>query len=83
MKNGYSGAGVIAPFGCLPGRLIEGVYTPWAKAKVYPVIALENDGQSYLPNTLSRMELFVHNVARFASSHVSRPKSRDWSWEAT
>jgi predicted CoA-substrate-specific enzyme activase len=65
MTEGYSGVAIIAPFGCLPGRLIEGVYAPWAKARNYPVLALENDGQSYPPNIVSRMELFAHNVLRF------------------
>jgi len=65
MTDGFSGVAIIAPFGCLPGRLIEGVYTPWARARNYPVIALENDGRPYPPNTVSRMEVFAHNVLRF------------------
>jgi predicted CoA-substrate-specific enzyme activase len=65
MTDGYSGVAIIAPFGCLPGRLIEGVYSPWAKARGYPVLALENDGQPYPPNIVSRMEVFAHNVLRF------------------
>jgi hypothetical protein len=65
MREGYSGVAIIAPFGCLPGRLIEGVYAPWAKARDYPVLALENDGQTYPPNIVSRMEVFAHNVLRF------------------
>jgi predicted nucleotide-binding protein (sugar kinase/HSP70/actin superfamily) len=65
MRDGYSGVAIIAPFGCLPGRLIEGVYAPWAKQQGYPVIALENDGRPYPPNTISRMEVFAHNVQRF------------------
>jgi predicted CoA-substrate-specific enzyme activase len=65
MRDGFSGVAIIAPFGCLPGRLIEGVYAPWAKQHGYPVIALENDGRPYPPNTISRMEVFAHNVQRF------------------
>jgi predicted CoA-substrate-specific enzyme activase len=65
MGDGYSGVAIIAPFGCLPGRLIEGVYAPWAKSRGYPVLALENDGQPYPPNILSRLEVFAHNVLRF------------------
>jgi predicted nucleotide-binding protein (sugar kinase/HSP70/actin superfamily) len=65
MNEGYSGVAIIAPFNCLPGRLIEGVYAPWAKAHGYPVLALENDGQPYPPNIISRMEVFAHNVLRF------------------
>jgi predicted nucleotide-binding protein (sugar kinase/HSP70/actin superfamily) len=65
MNEGYSGVAIIAPFGCLPGRLIEGVFAPWAKAHDYPVLALENDGQPYPPNIISRLEVFAHNVSRF------------------
>jgi hypothetical protein len=71
MKEGYSGVAIIAPFGCLPGRLIEGVYAPWAKARDYPVLALENDGQPYPPNIASRMEVFAHNVLRFETQPES------------
>ena len=71
MKDGYSGVVIIAPFSCLPGRLIEGVYAPWAKARDYPVLALENDGQPYPPNVVSRMEVFAHNVLRFESKRPS------------
>jgi predicted nucleotide-binding protein (sugar kinase/HSP70/actin superfamily) len=67
MNDGYSGVVIIAPFCCLPGRLIEGVYAPWAKARDYPVLALENDGQPYPPNVVSRIEVFAHNVLRFES----------------
>ena len=72
MSEGYSGVAIIAPFGCLPGRLIEGVYAPWAKARDYPVLALENDGQPYPPNIVSRIEVFAHNVLRFEASDVTR-----------
>ena len=71
MRDGYSGVVIIAPFCCLPGRLIEGVYAPWAKARDYPVLALENDGQPYPPNTVSRMEVFAHNVLRFEPTEQS------------
>ncbi len=71
MHEGYSGVAIIAPFGCLPGRLIEGVYAPWAKARGYPVLALENDGQPYPPNIISRMEVFAHNVLRFEPAKAS------------
>ena len=65
MGDGYSGVAIIAPFGCLPGRLIEGVYAPWAKSRGYPVIALENDGQPYPPSTVARLEVFAANVNRY------------------
>ena len=84
MKEGYSGVAIIAPFGCLPGRLIEGVYAPWAKARDYPVLALENDGQPYPPNIVSRMEVFAHNVLRFESSGRSTQTVfwREWAERA-
>lgn len=66
MQDGYAGIAIIAPFGCLPGRLIEGVFSPWAKSRGYPVIALENDGQPYPPNTIARLEVFSANVNRFS-----------------
>jgi hypothetical protein len=77
MAEGYSGVAIIAPFGCLPGRLIEGVYAPWAKAREYPVLALENDGQPYPPNIVSRVEVFAHNVLRFEAA--TRPQ-KTGSW---
>ncbi len=73
MDEGYSGVAIIAPFGCLPGRLIEGVFAPWAKARGYPVLALENDGQPYPPNVISRLEVFAHNVLRFEPRHEAAP----------
>jgi predicted CoA-substrate-specific enzyme activase len=80
MKDGYSGVVIIAPFCCLPGRLIEGVYAPWAKARDYPVLALENDGQPYPPNVVSRIEVFAHNVLRFEAmrdSNRRRPEGAE------
>jgi predicted nucleotide-binding protein (sugar kinase/HSP70/actin superfamily) len=65
MQDGYSGVAIIAPFACLPGRLIEGVFAPWARARGYPVLALENDGHPYPPNVVSRIEVFAHNVQRY------------------
>jgi len=56
---------IIAPFGCLPGRLIEGVYAPWARARGYPVVAFENDGLPYPPNVIARLEVFAQNVQRY------------------
>ncbi len=45
--------------------MIEGVYAPWARAHGYPVVALENDGQPYPPNVVSRLDVFAHNVERY------------------
>jgi predicted CoA-substrate-specific enzyme activase len=64
MEEGYDGAAIIAPFACLPGRLIEALYAPWARQRRYPVLSLENDGNPYSPNVMSRIEIFAHNVSR-------------------
>ena len=77
MQDGYSGVAIIAPFGCLPGRVIEGVYTPWARARGYPVLALENDGQPYPPNVISRLEVFAENVARYERRPGTTPAGPD------
>jgi predicted nucleotide-binding protein (sugar kinase/HSP70/actin superfamily) len=73
MQDGYSGVAIIAPFGCLPGRVIEGVYTPWARARGYPVLALENDGQPYPPNVIARLEVFAQNVERYERRRPADP----------
>ncbi|MDX9722488.1 MAG: acyl-CoA dehydratase activase-related protein, partial [Myxococcota bacterium] len=65
MGDGYSGIAIVAPFACLPGRVIEGVFAPWARKRGFPVISLESDGQPYPPSTMARMEVFAPNVARF------------------
>jgi predicted CoA-substrate-specific enzyme activase len=75
MTDGYSGVAIIAPFACLPGRLIEGVYAPWARQRGYPVIALENDGQPYPPNVVARMEIFAHNVTRFREGNGGQKRT--------
>lgn len=73
MQDGYAGIAIIAPFACLPGRLIEGVFAPWARARGYPVLALENDGQPYSPNVLARIEVFAHNVQRYEKDGMPAP----------
>ncbi len=65
MMDGFDGVVIIAPFACLPGRLLEGVFSPWARERGYPVLTLENDAQPYPPSTLARMEIFAHNVLRY------------------
>ncbi|HQF54271.1 MAG TPA: acyl-CoA dehydratase activase [Fibrobacteria bacterium] len=64
MEDGWDGIAIISPFACLPGRLIEAVYAPWARDRGLPVIAIENDGNAYPPNVVSRIEIFAHNVSR-------------------
>jgi predicted nucleotide-binding protein (sugar kinase/HSP70/actin superfamily) len=66
MEEGYHGVAIIAPFACLPGRLIEAVYAPWARSRGLPVVAVESDGNPYPPSVVSRIEAFAHDVAREA-----------------
>ncbi len=65
MMDGYSGVVNISPFACLIGRVIEGLYTPWARARNYPTISVEIDGNLLPPNVLSKLEIFMLNVKRF------------------
>ncbi|MBN2803365.1 MAG: activase [Deltaproteobacteria bacterium] len=65
MLNGFDGAVVIAPFACLPGRVVEGLYSPFARKNNYPYLVLENDGNTYSPNIIARMEIFRQNVLRY------------------
>jgi predicted nucleotide-binding protein (sugar kinase/HSP70/actin superfamily) len=77
MMDGYSGIVNISPFACLIGRVIEGLITPWARERKYPVISIEIDGNILPPNVLSKLEIFMLNVMRFkghadANSMVER-----------
>ncbi|HOX53491.1 MAG TPA: hypothetical protein PKY05_18570, partial [Fibrobacteria bacterium] len=72
MENGWDGIAIISPFACLPGRLIEATYSPWARNRGLPVIAIENDGNAYPPNVVSRIEIFAHNVARGLRGEVTQ-----------
>ena len=65
MMDGYSGIVNISPFACLIGRVIEGLYTPWARERKYPTISVEIDGNLLPPNVLSNLEIFMLNVKRF------------------
>jgi predicted nucleotide-binding protein (sugar kinase/HSP70/actin superfamily) len=65
MMDGYSGIVNISPFACLIGRVIEGLFTPWARERKYPVISIEIDGNILPPNVLSKLEIFMLNVNRF------------------
>jgi predicted nucleotide-binding protein (sugar kinase/HSP70/actin superfamily) len=64
MDEGYNGVAIIAPFACLPGRLIEASYGPWARQRGLPVVAVECDGNQYPPGVVSRIEIFAHDVSR-------------------
>lgn len=65
MEYGYSGIVNIAPFACLIGRVIEGLYTPWARDRKYPIISVEIDGNQLPPNLISKLNIFMVNVLRF------------------
>jgi len=65
MMEGYSGIVNISPFACLIGRVIEGLFTPWARERKYPAISIEIDGNILPPNVLSKLEIFMLNVNRF------------------
>lgn len=65
MDGGYSGIVNIAPFACLIGRVIEGLYTPWARERNYPTISVEVDGNLLPPNIVNKLNIFMVNVLRF------------------
>ena len=65
MLDGYSGVVNISPFACLIGRVIEGVYTPWARERDFPTLSVEVDGNQLPPNLLNKLEIFLLNVQRF------------------
>ncbi len=64
-EHGYSGVVNIAPFACLIGRVIEGIYTPWAREQGYPTISIEVDGDQIPPNLVNKIEIFLVNVMRY------------------
>jgi hypothetical protein len=72
MDEGYDGVAIIAPFACLPGRLIEAVYAPWARQRGMPVVSVESDGNAYPPGVVSRIEAFAHDVSRGARPEAPR-----------
>jgi predicted nucleotide-binding protein (sugar kinase/HSP70/actin superfamily) len=65
MEEGYSGVVNISPFACLIGRVIEGLYTPWARERNYPIMSVEVDGNQLPPNIISKLNIFMLNVLRF------------------
>jgi len=65
MFQDFSGVVNISPFACLIGRVIEGLITPWARDKQYPVMSVEIDGNILPPNIINRLEIFMLNVLRF------------------
>ncbi len=68
MEHGYSGVVNISPFACLIGRVIEGLYAPWARERKYPIISIEIDGNILPPNLISKLNIFTVNVLRFRNN---------------
>ena len=65
MEESYSGVINISPFACLIGRVIEGIYTPWARSRNYPTMSVEVDGNMLPPNIINKLNIFMLNVLRF------------------
>jgi predicted nucleotide-binding protein (sugar kinase/HSP70/actin superfamily) len=65
MDAGYSGIVNISPFACLIGRVIEGLFTPWARERNYPILSVEVDGNLLPPNIVNKLNIFMVNVLRF------------------
>ncbi|MFQ3548030.1 MAG: hypothetical protein SNJ56_06800, partial [Termitinemataceae bacterium] len=64
-SGGYSGIVNISPFACLIGRVIEGLFTPWARDRNYPTLSVEVDGNLLPPNIINKLNIFMVNVLRF------------------
>jgi predicted CoA-substrate-specific enzyme activase len=65
LMEDYSGVINISPFACLIGRVIEGLLTPWARERRFPVMSVEIDGEILPPNIVNKLEIFMLNVLRF------------------
>jgi predicted CoA-substrate-specific enzyme activase len=65
MDAGFSGIVNISPFACLIGRVIEGLFTPWARERNYPILSVEVDGNLLPPNIVNKLNIFMVNVLRF------------------
>ncbi|MHC6204180.1 acyl-CoA dehydratase activase [Breznakiellaceae bacterium SP9] len=65
MEHGYSGIVNISPFACLIGRVIEGIFTPFARDRNYPILSVEVDGNLLPPNIVNKLNIFMVNVLRF------------------
>jgi predicted CoA-substrate-specific enzyme activase len=81
MDHGYSGIVNISPFACLIGRVIEGLFTPWARERNYPTLSVEVDGNLLPPNIVNKLNIFMVNVLRFRgkgdlSGLVDSPQER-------
>ncbi|MDR0638464.1 MAG: acyl-CoA dehydratase activase [Spirochaetaceae bacterium] len=66
MEEGdYSGIVNISPFACLIGRVIEGLFTPWARERNYPILSVEVDGNLLPPNIVNKLNIFMVNALRY------------------
>jgi predicted nucleotide-binding protein (sugar kinase/HSP70/actin superfamily) len=74
VEAGVNGVAIIAPFACLPGRVIEALFAPWARARGVPVICLENDGNQYPANVMSRLEVFATQASRTPARPFPAPR---------
>jgi predicted CoA-substrate-specific enzyme activase len=88
MEHGYSGIVNISPFACLIGRVIEGLFTPWARERNYPILSVEVDGNLLPPNIVNKLNIFMVNVLRFRGSGdlsglVDKAGSRNRRFTAT
>ncbi|MBN2508776.1 MAG: activase [Spirochaetales bacterium] len=70
---GFSGVVNISPFACLIGRVIEGIFTPWARDHNYPVMSVEVDGNLLPPNIISKLNIFMLNVLRYKADPGMAP----------
>ncbi|MDA3812282.1 MAG: acyl-CoA dehydratase activase [Spirochaetaceae bacterium] len=68
MDEGFSGVVNISPFACLIGRVIEGLYTPWARERNFPTMSVEVDGNMLPPNIINKLNIFMINVLRFRNN---------------
>ncbi|MCL2078637.1 MAG: acyl-CoA dehydratase activase-related protein [Oscillospiraceae bacterium] len=68
LDAGYSGVVNIGPFACLIGRVIEGIFTPWARERDYPFLSVEVDGNVLPPNIVNKLNIFMLNVLRHKGS---------------
>ena len=57
--------GVNVEGSCLIGRVIEGLFAPWARDRNYPTISVEVDGNQLPPNIVNKLNIFMVNVMRF------------------
>ena len=71
LQSDFSGVINISPFACLIGRVIEGLVTPWARERNFPMMSVEIDGDVLSPNLINKLEIFMLNVLRFRTDAES------------